>query len=263
MSEESVYDRYPQNAQRHIYPLYMADGRGGYEFSSTVTFLRLKNQHFCVFAAHALPPNTSDLNQIGMFTTSGEFRPLSKVEISHKICRDRDLVACHTTGPFEHKNYFDLSIDGSSTEFSENFGWIGFPKQKAVQRIHNTRASKEKIQKYLTDGAEGLKKWTQPKYLLLGVELESISEKEVTGIHINKNVTYAHEGFKPQGYSLKGMSGGALFRGPKKIHEDSPRIADLFQFIGIGLEYKNDRLVKGASRYSVQEMLEETLRLRA
>lgn len=263
MGEKFRVNSYELNAQRHIYPLYMADGRGGYEFSSTMTFLRLKNQHFCVFAAHALSPNTSDLNQIGILATDGEFMALSAVEISHKICRERDLVACHTIGPFEHKHYFDLSVVESSTEFFENFGWIGFPKKKAVQTIHNTRASKEKIQEYLTDGVERLQKWTSAEFLLLGVELESISEREVTGVHVNRDVRYTHEGFKQRGYSLKGMSGGALFRGPKKIHENSPCLSDLFQFIGIGLEYKNDRLVKGASRNSVQELLEETLGLRA
>ncbi len=183
--------------------------------------------------------------------------PLSSFTRSHKICRSRDLCACHTR-EFERKNYFDLDFE-SSTEFLDDFGWIGFPKKKAVQSIHSSKASKEIIQGYLSDGVEGLQKWSNANFLLLGVEFESETDKEVTGKHVNENVEYAHEGFKQKGYSLKGMSGGALFKGPKKIHAKDPSISDIFHFFGIGLEYKNGLIVKGASRRSVEGLLEELL----
>ncbi len=260
MSKKFRVTEYELVAQRHINPLYMADGRGGYEFSSTMTFVRFKNETFCVFAAHALPSKAGDMDKICLLTAGGEFMALSEVEVSHKICRHRDLVACHTKVPFECKNYFELDAVKSSTEFFENFGWIGFPKKKAVQKIHSTKASKENIQAYISDGVEGRQKCTGAEFLLLGVELESESENEIIGIHINKNVNYAHGGFKEQGYSLKGMSGGALFRTPKKINTDSPRLTDMYQFCGIGLEYKNNRWVKGVSSRSVQELLEDMLR---
>lgn len=115
------------------------------------------------------------------------------------------------------------------------FGWIGFPKKKAVQSIHSSKASKENIQGYLSDGVEGFQKWSNANFLLLGVEFESETDTEVTGKHVSENVEYTHEGFKQQGYSLKGMSGGALFKGPKKIHTKHRFIGDLFHFFGIGL----------------------------
>lgn len=259
MNSKFRVNSYELQAQRHIYPLYMEDGRGGYEFSSTMTFVKSKAESFCVFAAHAIHPRTDGMDQIGVLTTDGEFMPLSKVTVSHKICRARDLAACHTIGPFEYKNYFDLDAAESSTEFVKDFAWIGFPKKKAVEKIHRTKASKEKIQEYLVDGDEGLKKWTSADFLLLGVELESESEAEVTGVHINKDVKYTHEGVKQHGYSLRGMSGGALFRGPNKINTDARCLSDMFQFVGIGLEYQNNRLVKGASRRVVETLLEEIL----
>lgn len=259
MNSKFRVNSYELLAQRHVVPLYMADGRGGYEFSSTMTFVKSKNEYFCVFAAHAIPPREDDIDQIGLLTTDGNFMPMSNIAISHKICRKRDLAACHTIGPFDNKNYFDLDAAESSTEFVENFGWIGFPKKKAVERIHGTKATKEKILEYLVDSYEGLKKWTNAEFLLLGVELESESETEVIGVHINKDVKYTHEGFKQHGYSLKGMSGGALFRGPKKINTDVPHLSDMFQFLGIGLEYRNNRLVKGASKCAVQALLGEIL----
>jgi len=257
MSSNFRVDGFALQAQRHIYPLYRKDGRGGYEFSSTMTFVKFEGQYFCVFAAHALSPREDQLDEIGALNTDGGFMPLSSVARSHKICRNRDLCACHT-GEFEHKNYFDLDFE-SSTEFVDDFGWIGFPKKKAVQSIHSSKASKENIQGYLSDGVEGLRKWGNANFLLLGVEFESETEKEVTGKHANENVEYTHEGFKQQGYSLKGMSGGALFKGPKKIHTKDPLISDIFQFFGIGLEYKNGLIVKGASRRSVEGLLKELL----
>ncbi|MBI0679280.1 hypothetical protein HCH73_19845 [Citrobacter koseri] len=251
---------YELNAQRFIYPLYMKDGNGGYHFSSTMTFVKFDNQHFCVFAAHALPKDVDDLNQIGMLTTDGKFMPFSDIEVSHEICRIRDLVVCHTIGAFEYKHYFDMGDNKSTTEISENFGWIGFPKKKAIQVIHNSKATSEKIKEHLTEGVEGLQKWTNANFLLIGMKQVSETESEITGFHDNENVQYTHEGFKQKGYSLKGMSGGALFRGPIKIRTESPSLNDFFDFVGIGLEYENN-LVKGASKSSVLELIKKTLKL--
>lgn len=247
-------------AQRHIYPLYTSDGRGGYEFSSTMTFVKYKERSFCVFSAHAISPREESINNIGVLTINGDFMPLSSVSISYKICRNLDLVACQTIAPFEHKNYFDLDVLESTTEFVDGFSWIGFPKKKATQTIHSSKASSEQIQRsYLEDGVAGLKKWKNAEFLLLDVEFKSETENEIMGVYVNKNVQYKNEGFKQQGYSLRGMSGGAFFKGPKKINTDSPRLSDIYNFVGIGLEYIGDQLVKGASRRAVQELLEEVL----
>lgn len=261
MNDKFRVNSYQLNAQRHIYPLYIRDGRGGYLFSSTMTFVTFMNQPFCVFAAHALPPNTQNLDQIGIITIDGDFMPLSEIEVSHEICRIRDLVACQTIAPFEHKNYFNLDTHSSTTEFSKNFAWIGFPKKKAIQTIDKSKASNEQIKEYLTDGVDGLKKWNNADFLLLGVEQISETEMELTGIHDNKNVEYEHEGFKQKGYSLKGMSGGAFFRGPMNINSSPKTLSDLYDFAGIGLEYINDKIVKGASKHSVQELLRKVLGL--
>ncbi|EKE83436.1 hypothetical protein [Idiomarina xiamenensis] len=251
---------YELQAQRHIYPLYMADGRGGYEFSSTMTFLRRRNESFCVFAAHALDPRSDDIDKIGVFSTDGEFKAISEYSIAHKICRKRDLVACRTSAPFEYKNYFDLDAVKSSSEWVEGgFGWIGFPKKKAVEKIHCTKSNKEQLQKYLVDGEQGSKKWTNAEFLLLGAEMQSETDQIITGVFENKDVNYTHAGFKSNGYSLRGMSGGALFRGPNKINTDPPCLNDYFDFIGIGLEYDNREVVRGASRAAVKELLDEVL----
>ncbi|HBC5557046.1 TPA: hypothetical protein KEU64_002310 [Proteus mirabilis] len=249
---------YELNAQRHVLPLYMKDGNDGYLFSSTMTLVRFMDQPFCIFASHALPRSGDALAQIGLLTTDGGFLPISEIEVAHKICRDRDLVAVKTINYIDYKHYFNLDSLGSTTDFSENFGWIGFPKKKAVQAINKSKASSEKIKEYLTEGTDGLKKWNNANFLLIGVKQLSESEIEITGTFDNTNVEYEHEGFKETGYSLKGMSGGALFRGPMKINTDSPDLEDFYDFAGIGLEYTNN-IVKGASKYAVKQLLSEVL----
>lgn len=259
MSEKFQANWYEINAQRYINPLYLKDEVGGYSFSSTMTFVKFKNKYFFVFAAHALSKSTNNIDHIGFLKTDGEFMPLSEVTISYEICRDKDLVVCKTIGMFE-KNYFDLDASKSNTEFSKDFGWIGFPKKKAVQIIHKSKASSEKIKGFLTDGIDGRQKWNNARFLLIGVEQTLESTSEIFGHFDNSNVKYAHEGFKENGYSLKGMSGGALFRGPMKINSEPCSLSDLYDFAGIGLEYDiNRKLVKGASKNSVKELLEKLL----
>lgn len=252
MNLEFKADRYEIQAQRHIYPLYMKDGVGGYQFSSTLTFITFRNMLFLVFAAHAIPPGVESIDEIGVLTTKGEFMSLSEVAVNFKIDRAKDLVAVLTTGAFEQKNYFDLDNDDSSSEFLEDFNWIGFPQKKAVKDIHRTKASSEKVQQYVQNGTDGQKKWTNAEFLLIGVKYINESNGVITGEYINKDVTYKHDGFKQQGYSLKGMSGGALFRMSKITTAKELR---LYYLAGIGLEYKQNRLVKGASKASVKEFL--------
>lgn len=46
MSSNFRVDSFALQAQRHVYPLYRKDGRGGYEFSSTMTFVKFEGQFF-------------------------------------------------------------------------------------------------------------------------------------------------------------------------------------------------------------------------
>lgn len=87
MSSNFRVDSFALQAQRHVYPLYRKDGRGGYEFSSTMTFVKFQGQFFCVFAAHALSPREDQLDEIGVLKTDGGFTPLSSVARSHKMQR--------------------------------------------------------------------------------------------------------------------------------------------------------------------------------
>jgi hypothetical protein len=61
MSEEYKADPYMRIAQRFIHTLFFKNSLGGYEFSSTVTFVKYRNEFFCIFAAHAIPENEESL----------------------------------------------------------------------------------------------------------------------------------------------------------------------------------------------------------
>lgn len=248
-------------AQRFIYPLFVKDGIGGYDFSSTVTFIKYRHEYFCVFAAHALPTREDSIENIGVLRTDGEFMPLSTVTKKFRISRDSDLVICNTIGCFDRKNYFELDSNFSSTEFKYDcFYWIGFPIKKAVQKYHKTKSSKEHIVKELTPLEDGFLKWNNAEFLLIEIESESKTNLEITGRFVNKNVTYKHEGFKQNGYALKGMSGGALFYAPKKVSNvSSPN--DLFCFAGIGLKYAGN-LAQGASRRLIMSLIDEVISMK-
>lgn len=263
MTEEYKANEYYRQAQRFVYPLYKKDGMGGFSFSSTATFATYKGRFFCIFAAHALTADEETVENIGMLTTDGNFVPLSVSCKAYKIYRDHDIVICISDTPFEPRNHFNLAPRESATEFNtEGFGWIGFPQKKAVQTIHKSKASPDKIINHLSVASDGRPVWSNAKFLMIGAMLESKSESVIIGRFENVGVNYEYEGFKQQGYSPRGMSGGALFYGPKKFHSTPQSLEDLFLFAGIGLEY--DRIsIKGVPKERIISLIEEMLKLEA
>lgn len=83
---------YERQAQRFVNPLFVADGMGGYYFSSTVIFVRHRKLYYCIFAAHALPSKRDSIENMGMFSTDGCFTPLSDISTKYTINRDVDVV---------------------------------------------------------------------------------------------------------------------------------------------------------------------------
>jgi hypothetical protein len=261
MSEEYQANAYMRVAQRFIQPLFIKDGLGGYNFSSTVTLIKYRNEYFFVFAAHALSIGQESIDNIGFLLTDGSFLPMSEVSKRHKIFHEHDIGICNAIAQADGKNYFDLDVQNSTTEFkTEGFGWIGFPKKKAKEQYHNTKASPEHIKKELSELDDGVLKWNNARFLCMGIDFKEINETEIIGHFEDKNVNYEIEGFKQQAYSLRGMSGGALFFGPEKINSDQPALSDLYKFSGIGLEHNvKGKTVKGASRELIMRLIDQLL----
>ena len=256
-----MVEHFKIHAQRHVYPLFIKDELGGYDFSSTLTFVKRKNEFFCIFAAHAIPKNENTLNNIGCLKVDGEFISLEDIAKFYKIYRSYDLVICCTKAPVDQKNYFDLDVEKSTTEFNEDaVAWVGFPKKKAKRKYHQTKASTEHVKQDVSTFEDGRLKWTNANYLLLGMLVINKSDVDIVAHFDDMNVTYEKEGFKEQAYSLKGMSGGALFHGPLKINTEKPMLSDFFKFAGIGLEHHaSDKIVKGASAGLIADLIDQYL----
>lgn len=256
MTDKYEAREYYRQAQRFIYPLYKKNGLGGFSFSSTVTFVTYKKRFFCIFAAHALDDNECTMEEIGMLATDGVFVPLSESCKSHKIYKNYDIVICTSETPFEPRYYFDLEPYDSKTNFNKRvFGWIGFPQKKAQKTIHQSKASPEKIARHLSVSDDGRPIWGHAKFLIIWVKIDTKSDQQITGRFENKNVDYEYEGFKSQGHSPRGMSGGALFHPSEKLCAE-PRHKDMFLFAGIGLEYDGS-LIKGAPTELIVSLIEE------
>lgn len=256
-----MFDNFKVMAQRHIWPIFIKDELGGFEFSSTTTFVKRQDRFFCVFAGHAVPRGVTTLESVGVLTTDGNFVSFEKISVAYTIDRANDLVVCETTGPFEEKNYFDLDTESQSTVFKESgMGWIGFPKKKAKAKYHRTKASPEHVKDDLSAFDDGSLKWENANYLLIGVQNIKKSEDEVSAYFDDKNVIYEKDGFKEQAYSLKGMSGGAFFHAPESFTSKPRYLCDFFKFAGIGLEHHaSDKVVKGASSELVKRLIDNQL----
>ncbi|ELG4788185.1 TPA: hypothetical protein ACTGGT_003419 [Vibrio cholerae] len=254
-------DGFKVMAQRHVCPIFLKDELGGFEFSSTTTFIKRQNRYFCVFAGHAVPRGVDTLENIGVLKTDGSFVSLHEISTNYDIDRENDLVICETVAPFEQKNYFDLDVESTTTVFKEDgMGWIGFPKKKAKAKYHRSKASVEHVKADLDSFEDGRLKWTNANYLLLGVEKIQKEDNWVTAFFDDKNVTYEKDGFKEQAYSLKGMSGGAFFHGPSSFISEPQYLSDIFKFVGIGLEHHaSDKVIKGASAELVKALIDAQL----
>lgn len=243
-------------AKCFTYPLYKISETGGYEYSSTATFIKFKNEFFVVFANHALDYGRVSLETIGFIFPDGSFNKLSNNCKSHVSCDERDLCVIHLDTKYEKRCYFDIYCT-PSVKNKSYFSWIGFPIKKSIKKIDKTRSSSEKIVKYNIEKNEsGMPKFNSNSYLKIDVRFSSkCNENQVVGIFTNKNLKYNKEGFKQRGYSLKGMSGGPFF-----AIDILPDEQFAFNFVGIGLEFsEKEGLIKGASRNSVLSIIENIL----
>lgn len=249
-------NEYQRMAQRFVYPIYTKDELGNFNFSSTMTYLKYKEIYFCVFAAHALNKN-SNIKSIGYLGTDGVFTSFGDIEVfrNYKVFQEHDIVVCNSL-PFELKNYFDLDNDNGQLNVNKILNWIGFPAKKAKE-YHRTKSSVEYIKKDISrsDLDDGVPKLENAEYLWLKGKIVTNNDIQISASFENKKVTYQHEGYKENGYSPKGMSGGALFFFKGNNSNSVIDINKMFKFAGIGLEY-NGKLIKGVSRKLMIKILD-------
>ena len=257
MSTEYRSDNFERMTQRFVNPIFVKDEMGNIRFSSTMTFVKYSREYFCIFAAHAIPNKDNNIDSMGYLSADGEFVYFNEIIKSKKIFNNHDIVICNTFRPLHLKNYFDLDQKQSFIGIHKNlFSWVGFPAKKAKKQYHKTQSSKEHIIKDVSFLDDGVAKWNNAEYLIITSKIESHNNIEISGYFENKKIDYKYSGFKEKGYSLKGMSGGAFFFEPKDRVIDSD-LNKKFQFAGIGLEYQGEKLIKGASRVLIINLLKE------
>jgi hypothetical protein len=249
-------DGFERMAQRFVNTVYFKDELGDIHFSSTCTFVRFRGEFFTIFAAHAIPNTNEDISLMGHLGTDGKFYSITEISKGHKVYKEHDLVICNTTGPLELKNYFDLDVKDSLIGFRKNImTWIGFPKKKATEKYHRTKASDAHIKAELSMLDDGVLKWNNARYLMVQSKIKVNNHAEIIGRFDTKNVQYKYEGPKDNAYSLKGMSGGAIFFEPNNRDLTDASSEQLFRFAGIGLEHRKNQDIKGASRKLVTGLL--------
>lgn len=240
--------------QRHVFPLYKKDSLGGYVFSSSMTHITFKGCFFLVFAEHALSNGENTLDKIGVIGNNGRFSALSDLMLSYKIYSDLDLVVVQIAPPIatDNRRFFDINTDDSVQESDKNLYWIGFPAKKS-KNFHNSKASPEAIKEnYIEDVGESSMKGSHAQFLIVAMKQESLGDVVIKGAFSNKGVNYLKEGFKSKGYSVKGMSGGALYKYYPSLKEE-------LYFMGIGLQYDNKKIMRGASRVAIKRVITEFL----
>jgi hypothetical protein len=227
---------------------------GGFNFSSTMTFVKCDGKHYAVFAAHAIENEEFGFDRIFIMTSDSNFVALSGLTESYKIFHSHDLVVCRLKHQIENRQSFNIA---NSVSERNGFNWIGFPKKKAIEHYHKSKVKADAVPDQLVNVDGDIDMFVNAKYLVIGSKFHSRSETEIVGKFSLKNATYQIDGYKEKGYSPRGMSGGALFCIVKPLYEGGHGY-NAFFFVGIGLEYsEKTEILKGATRDIVASLIAE------
>jgi hypothetical protein len=241
-------------SQRYILPMYLKDELENLKFSATLTLVKYKERYFAITAAHAIPMDY-DLNR-GIFVNDKNILQLTNISRFDES-DNLDLLILDFAFPifYEDRNYYDLDEELLLTsEFfnTEAFSWHGFPAKKATNFYKKSADSM--ISNSLNNGLI-----TTAKSLFVGIPFKddfNLSNNFIYGAFSLKDVEYDKEGRKTKGYSLKGMSGGALCLHKKQLFP----LESSFYFIGIGIEHRKDNTIIGINRNLIIDKLKEIVK---
>ncbi|WP_107976660.1 hypothetical protein [Neisseria mucosa] len=265
---------YERIAQRFIIPIYFKDYDGFISPSSSATMIKYLHRYFLVFAAHAINYEEQKLKKIGCIRNDGEFEYLiTEHQDKYFIYEKEDIVIFECSVP--GRNYFDLDNAKESIFMNKKLCWIGFPVKNSIS-LHKSKQNPEKIKnKYIAKDSINIIFKNTSFYLLQAKNINSENDESIIGSYVNRNLSLQVAGFKPDGISLQGMSGGAMFFSPclptdpkssidwlnKKFDINDFEIFKyhFYQFAGIGLSYK-DELIKGISKNNLKRLIEDFIK---
>lgn len=234
-------------SQRYILPFSLMDEVDNLIFSATLTLVTYKNRYFGITASHAISPNY-DLNK-GVYVFD---KNILRLTIVHRF-DEIDLIVFDFAIPYfiEDKEYYDLNQEYPLNDFiPEFFSWHGFPAKKAKNFY------KKSIEEFVLSSLNENGLITTNKSLLVGIPFKNgidLSEDFIEGTLNLQNIEYDKEGKKTKGYSLQGMSGGALCLHKKQLLP----LESSFYFIGIGIEHRKDNTIIGINRHLIIDKLKE------
>lgn len=248
-------DNYDRETQRFVVPLYIKDELGNYNYSSTGTFLKYKQNHYLIFAAHALN-NISSIDNICFFHIDGKLEHIIKDSIGYKIFEKEDIVVVDYFNKFfDGKNYFNLDITHLTGLDKKNFAWTGFPVSKtksAAKNIHKTKSSETLKRDFIHSDNNGIF-FKNAEYFTILSKLLIFNKDIIQGKYNREKINLKYAGDLSMGPHPRGMSGGAMYFFPKDT-KLKDTLDNTFRFAGIGLEYKNNT-IKGISKDKIIELL--------
>jgi hypothetical protein len=249
-------DDYDRAAQRFVIPLYRKDDLGNFEFSSTGTLVKYNGHHYVLMAAHALS-NGDSLDQFHSLSTTGELTKITEYSLGYKAFNTEDIIILDCFNQyFVGKNYFNLNITDLRGFDRRQFSWTGYPSsQSSTKKIHNSQ-SKTALQEKFVINTESGTYFANARYFTITSKVLGNHKTEISGNYNRKRVQLKYRGPMELGPHPQGMSGGAMyFFSKNQILTGNPD--DTFRFAGIGLSYKKDGTIIGASRDKIIELLEK------
>jgi len=257
MTSEFNYksDNYDQQSQRFVIPLYIKDELGDYEFSSTGTLVKYKENYYILFAAHVLDGNT-EFDSIHTFGIDGQFHKIKNFAIGHQIFKKQDIVIvdCFNRA-IESKNYFNLDKKSLIGFEKKAFAWTGFPvSQSNFKKVHRSRTQETLRDKYVYIDESG-SYFRNASYFTIISKIKTNNNIEITGKYERKNANLKYQGDVSTGPHPKGMSGGAMYYFAKNQVLKSS-LDDTFRFAGIGIEYKKDSTIVGVPSFKIIALIE-------
>ncbi|MEG9487045.1 hypothetical protein [Mannheimia indoligenes] len=251
MTEKELNEKIRIYSQKYILPMYLKDELGNLDFVATLTLVKYKDRYFAITAAHAIPADY-DLN-LGIFVNDRNILTLTQVHRFDNVC-DLDLLVLDFAFPifYEDRCYYNLDEEYPPDLVFFNttaFSWHGFPKKTSID-FHK----KPVAEMVLNSIKNGL--ITTAKSLLVGIPFKercNLSNEFILGEFSLKNAVYDKAGTKSKGYSLQGMSGGALCIHKKHLFP----LENSFYFVGMGIEHRKDNTIVGINRSVIVEKLDE------
>lgn len=253
---------YERVAQRFVLPIYIKamQTNDSIEFISTATLIEFNSRKFMIIPAHAVNSSVELIKNLGVINGNGEFNYLINHATKHKMYNEFDVIIFEI---YIDRYYFNLNSVSNELPKLAELCWIGFPKKEATS-FHKTKQEPSKIKDSFVDRDNINLIFKNASFRLIKTMTDINDDgTHIFGKYTNRNVFFKKAGFKQNGGSLSGMSGGAMFfcqtnklTGNETLDELTSQKDSFYQFAGIGLLFSDKKeIIQGLSQNKLKELL--------